>query len=126
MPYVLIGGADSQRVAFNALPATDGGGTAITWRFSVQGYQSDGSTTKNNVCQLVSSDPTSADHRKVEDLSGATGGDICRVSVVGEATGKTNYEGVESLDLPVLGELDYDASVDLTRVPYSPISISIV
>ena len=116
-----VGGGESERVTFDAFSSNDDGGTTgIVWRFSVQGYESDGITTKANVCQLVSSDSSSANHRKVEQLSGAVVTDICRVSVVGEALGKTNYEGVESVDLPVLGELVFDQSATLPayEAPY--------
>ena len=95
-----------ERAEFNELPATDNNGVGITWYFSVEGFESDGVTPKNEVCTLWSNSPYSVHHRRVVSFFSAEPGDICRVSVVGEATAPyyTDYTGVASVDLTILAE----------------------
>ena len=90
-------------VVFNELPATDDNGVGILWRLSVEGFESDGITPKTDVCTLWTNRPYDAEHRRVVSYFQAQPGDICRVSVVGEATAPyyAHYTNVLSVDLPI-------------------------
>ena len=95
----LIVGDSSQTVEFAALPANPAPGvteTTVTWTFSVAGFESDGSTVRNNLCTVAGSTVS------LGSGAGIVAGDICRVSVVGTATGYNDYTSVASVDLTVM------------------------
>ena len=98
---VLVAESFGHWVVFNELPATDDNGVGITWRFSVQGFESDGITPKGEVCTLWTNHPYVAEHRRVVSFFQGTPGDICRVSAVGEPTAPyyAKYTDLPSVDL---------------------------
>ena len=109
---------------FDALPGVDDNGVNIIWRFKVEGFQSDGSTPKNDVCLLWSNHPYSATHRRVVSGLSADPGDICRVSAVGEATAPyySPYNTVPSVDLIIAPEKDLSTVPNPVLFPRSPSS----
>ena len=72
-----------------ALPASDSNGVAVTWSHQVSGFESNGSTSKADVC-VVSGGNVQLGTAGVE-------GDVCRISVTGEATGYSDYTGVAAI-----------------------------
>ena len=94
-------GGDVSQTADFTLPGTDDDGTvAITWHFSVAGFDSS-NTAKNNVCSVKNADATNADHSKIYAHANAALNDICRVTVVGRASGYNDYTSVATVDLAV-------------------------
>ena len=77
-----------------ALPADDDNGVSITWNYTAEGRASDGTTPKNNVCELVADD-------KIVLLVGAGVGDICEIGVTGSSTGYDDYTIVAHLQMGV-------------------------
>ena len=100
---VLVAESFEHWVVFNELPATDDNGIGILWRFSVEGFESDGVTPKKDVCTLWSNYPYDAEHRRVVSFFQGEPGDICRVSVVGEATAPyyALYTDLPGIDLTI-------------------------
>ena len=119
----LIMGNSPQSVQFDALPAADTGGSAVTWTLSVQGFESDDVTQKDGVCALASADTAHADHRKVTPGSSAAPGDVCVVIAVGSATGHSDYHLVP-VRLTVSGQLAFSWRTWIPRYSYEGYTLS--
>ena len=94
-------GDASRELSPSGLPENDANSVDLTWLYSVQGRDSGDENDLSDVCSLVSSDTAHADYGKVQLGSHAAVGNICRVSVTGQATGYTDYAEVADLDLTV-------------------------
>ena len=105
---------DTTTLLTPSLPATDTGGASITWHYTLQGRNSGDTQNKANVCTLASSTVGNANYGKVKLGTAATGGDICRVSVVGRASGYADYTRVSNVDLVVTQTLSFNTVPTIT------------
>ena len=84
-------GNTTTQLSHSSLPSEDDNDVIVTWQYEVRGFQSNGSTPKNNVCTLAH-----ATNGNIRLLSGGSEGDICQVRVWAIADGYNNYNGVSN------------------------------
>ena len=99
----------------SALPNTDANGVSLSWSYSVNGYQSDGTTAKAAVCHLASNTPGHSDYGKVKGGASAAVGDRCKIYFTASSA---NYISTEYQKTLVVGKAEQPTSPGGWSNPY--------